>query len=61
MLGGEGEVGKTTLLKALTGQEPREGEPTTHGVNIARQALPLPHPDKKDVTIQLNAWDFGGQ
>ena len=58
---GEGGVGKTTLLKAMTGQEPREGEPTTHGVKINVQAMRLPHPEKQDVEIQLNAWDFGGQ
>ena len=34
VLVGEGDVGKTTLLKAMTGQNPQEGEPTTHGVNI---------------------------
>jgi Leucine-rich repeat (LRR) protein len=58
---GEGGVGKTTLLKALTGQEPREGEPTTHGVKIERQAMNIPHSEKQGVEIQLNAWDFGGQ
>jgi internalin A len=61
VLVGEGGVGKTTLLKAMTGQEPREGEPTTHGVKIAVQAMWLPHPEKQGIEIQLNAWDFGGQ
>ncbi|MBN2003368.1 MAG: leucine-rich repeat domain-containing protein [Anaerolineae bacterium] len=64
ILVGEGGVGKTTLLKALTGregEEPREGEPTTHGVQIDIDALTLPHPENDDVAIQLNAWDFGGQ
>jgi energy-coupling factor transporter ATP-binding protein EcfA2 len=61
VLVGEGGVGKTTLLKALTGREPRQGEPTTHGINIDIQALHLPHPDKEGIKIQLNAWDFGGQ
>ena len=57
---GEGGVGKTTLLKALTGQKTREEEPTTHGVEIDIKALSLicPH---SGVTIHLNAWDFGGQ
>jgi len=61
---GEGDVGKTTLLKALMGREdqaPREKESTTHGVQIDIEALRLPHPDKDNVEIQLNAWDFGGQ
>ncbi len=61
VLVGEGGVGKTTLLKAMTGQEPRADEPTTHGVKINVQALHLPHPDEHGVQIQLNAWDFGGQ
>ncbi|NER98009.1 MAG: hypothetical protein F6J86_29885 [Symploca sp. SIO1B1] len=61
VLVGEGAVGKTTLLKALTGQDPQNNEPTTHGVDIAIQALRLPHPHKKGVEIKLNAWDFGGQ
>ena len=61
VLVGEGDVGKTTLLNALTGREPREGEPTTHGVEIDIEALRLPHPEKDGIEIQLNAWDFGGQ
>jgi internalin A len=61
VLVGEGGVGKTTLLKALTGREPRAGEPTTHGVSIDIQAMHLHHPEKPGVQIQLNAWDFGGQ
>ena len=64
VLVGEGNVGKTTLLKALKGKEdaaPREHEPTTHGVEIDIHGLRLPHPAKDGVEIQLNAWDFGGQ
>ena len=61
---GEGNVGKTTLLKALKGKAgaaPQEHEPTTHGVEIDIHGLRLPHPAKDGVEIQLNAWDFGGQ
>ncbi len=61
VLVGEGGVGKTTLLKALTGAAPQEDEPTTHGVKIDVEALYLRHPEMDDVQIQFNAWDFGGQ
>jgi len=64
VLVGEGGVGKTSLLKALKGKKgeaPKEGETTTHGVEIDIEAMHLPHPEEKDVEIQLNAWDFGGQ
>ncbi|MGB2924362.1 MAG: leucine-rich repeat domain-containing protein [Limnothrix sp.] len=58
---GEGDVGKTTLLKALTGKDPQKGEETTHGISIDIQALSLPHPDQPDTHLTFNAWDFGGQ
>jgi Leucine-rich repeat (LRR) protein len=64
VLVGEGNVGKTTLLKALKGKAgaaPQEHEPTTHSVEIDIHGLRLPHPAKDGVEIQLNAWDFGGQ
>jgi len=61
LLVGEGDVGKTTLMKAMTKRKPREGEPTTHGVNIDIHSLRVPHPEKGAVEIRLNAWDFGGQ
>jgi len=64
VLVGEGNVGKTTLLKALKGRNdeaPQKNEPTTHGVEIDIHGLLLPHPAKDGVEIQLNAWDFGGQ
>jgi GTPase SAR1 family protein len=64
VLVGEGNVGKTTLLKALKGKAgaaPQEHEPTTHGVEIDIHGLRLPHPAQDGVEIQLNAWDFGGQ
>ncbi|MBF0550942.1 MAG: leucine-rich repeat domain-containing protein [Deltaproteobacteria bacterium] len=58
---GEGNVGKTSLLKVLRGLEPVKNEPTTHGSEIVFQALSLPHPGKDDVDIKFNTWDFGGQ
>ena len=61
VLVGEGGVGKTTLLKALSGRDPRKGEPTTHGVSIDIHSLALPHPEQENVAMQFNGWDFGGQ
>ena len=65
VLVGEGNVGKTTLLRALKSNKgegaPRQGEPTTHGVEIDIHGIKLPHPEKENIEIQLNAWDFGGQ
>jgi internalin A len=61
VLVGEGNVGKTTLQKALTGQTTLENEPTTHGAKINIQGLQLPHPDLPGIKIQFNIWDFGGQ
>lgn len=55
---GQGGTGKTALLNALRGQAfvPTD---TTHGMAIA--PLELAHPTRADVTMTLNAWDFGGQ
>ncbi len=55
---GEGEVGKTSLLGAIRGDEWVENRPTTHGIEIK----PVPVTDAETQTeITLNAWDFGGQ
>jgi internalin A len=56
---GEGGVGKTSLVKALAGQNFDPNEATTHGMRIHQ--LDLPHPEQSDVRMQLSAWDFGGQ
>jgi len=56
---GEGGVGKTSLLRALRGEEFDTQESTTHGIEI--KSLAITHPAKPDVTMQLNTWDFGGQ
>ena len=56
---GEGGVGKTSLLRALRGEPYIEGLDTTRGITI--ETLDLPHPQEQGVTMQLNAWDFGGQ
>jgi len=56
---GEGGVGKTSLLRALSNQEFIEGLETTHGIEI--KPLKLPHPVEAGVDMTLNCWDFGGQ
>lgn len=53
---GRGQAGKTTLIKALAGEEPDRNEPETHSISI--RPLPLGCA-KGDVTAR--AWDFGGQ
>ncbi|REJ39442.1 MAG: GTP-binding protein [Microcystis flos-aquae TF09] len=55
LLVGEGDVGKTSLLKRLLHNTFNSGEPKTPGINIERWQLP----QKPD--IRLNIWDFGGQ
>ena len=56
---GEGGVGKTQILRALNGHEFQIDSETTHGIAIV--PLQLEHPTHDDVTMTLNAWDFGGQ
>jgi GTPase SAR1 family protein len=56
---GEGEVGKTAMLRSLKGLPFDPNLPTTHGITI--EQLKFKHPTKPDTTMQLNAWDFGGQ
>ena len=58
MLVGEGGVGKTSLLCALGGEEFTDTS-TTRGIEI--RSLGLPHRTDADITLTLNAWDFGGQ
>ena len=59
LLVGEGGVGKTSLLRRLRGEELDPAGTTTHGILIRR--LAVPHPAQPGVSMQLNAWDFGGQ
>ena len=56
---GEGGVGKTQVLRLLRGERFDPSVPTTHGIEIEK--LFLDHPSESEVTMQLNAWDFGGQ
>lgn len=54
---GNGEVGKTSLMKALSGQAFNTEEATTHGINICRYSVPI----NEQRTIVASIWDFGGQ
>jgi internalin A len=56
---GDGEVGKTSLVRALAGQSHDAEEPTTHGMRV--QEVALEHPVEPGVEMRLSAWDFGGQ
>ncbi|MFH1524746.1 MAG: leucine-rich repeat domain-containing protein [Chloroflexota bacterium] len=58
VLVGEGGVGKTSLLRALRGESFTDSL-TTRGIEICN--LKLPHSAQKNVSLSLNAWDFGGQ
>ena len=58
LLVGEGNVGKTSLVSALKGEEFIEGRPTTHGIEIS--PILFQHPDLS-LDMTLRAWDFGGQ
>lgn len=59
LLVGEGGTGKSSLLRALRGQEFDPHLITTHGVDVLPITLPCPGRDCIDLT--LNVWDFGGQ
>jgi len=53
---GEGEVGKTSLVKCLCGERVNENEKATLGVNIKKWEF-----EKNSEKIRINIWDFGGQ
>lgn len=57
---GEGEVGKTSLLGALSGEKWVENRLTTHGVEVTIKFLEVADSDRGR-TITFNGWDFGGQ
>ncbi|MGH9802464.1 MAG: COR domain-containing protein, partial [Blastocatellia bacterium] len=59
MLVGEGRHGKSSLLRALLDKEFDPNLPTTHGMLVGR--LPLPHPRRDGIEMELSTWDFGGQ
>lgn len=53
---GNGEVGKTTLIKCLNGESPNPQEAPTHYVKITKQKYA-----DKGKEVFLSFWDFGGQ
>ena len=55
---GQGDVGKTSLLRRLTTNRYDPDEPATPGINIIKWQV-TPSNDK--VEIKVNIWDFGGQ
>jgi internalin A len=59
LLVGEGGVGKTSLLRALLEEPFDHAQSSTDGIEI--RSLCLKHPNNRDLTMELNAWDFGGQ
>ena len=59
LLVGEGGTGKSSLLRALRGQDFEAHLSSTHGVDVL--PLTLPCPDRDCVNLALNVWDFGGQ
>jgi len=56
---GEATVGKTSLAKQLIGETFDPDERQTHGVRVS--SVPVIHPERPGVTMDLDVWDFGGQ
>jgi hypothetical protein len=56
LLVGQGEVGKTSLVKSIKGEKIDPHEPATHNINISAHPVTF-----KKKNIKLNFWDFGGQ
>lgn len=54
---GNGEVGKTSLMKALNDQSFDAEENTTHGINISKYTVPI----NDRYVVDASIWDFGGQ
>jgi internalin A len=56
LLVGEGDVGKTSLLRKLLGQPFDRHQAKTHGITIERWEVEV-----NNQPVKLNLWDFGGQ
>jgi internalin A len=57
ILVGQGAVGKTSVVKALTTGKFKKGEETTEGIKISDWSCPL----GRNSEVKLHIWDFGGQ
>lgn len=53
---GEGEVGKTSLIRRVMDGEFSDQQSKTDGIQVHRWSVPV-----DDHQIQVNMWDFGGQ
>jgi internalin A len=61
---GNGEVGKTTLMKKLKDNKFKVKlgkEPSTHGINIVPWGLTCRFKQNNAENVKINFWDFGGQ
>lgn len=56
LLVGNGNSGKTSLMKRLCGEPFDRNEPQTHGINIQPREIKI-----KNESIKIHFWDFGGQ
>jgi internalin A len=56
LLVGDGEAGKTSLMKRIFGEEVDGNESQTQGINIRKLTV-----NNGDREIKANFWDFGGQ
>jgi small GTP-binding protein len=56
LLVGHGEVGKTSLVKRLSGLKANRHEKSTHNINISNH---IQRHNKRDILLKF--WDFGGQ
>lgn len=54
---GNGEVGKTSLMRALNEEAFDSDEETTHGINIQKYTVPI----NDKYSVDASIWDFGGQ
>lgn len=56
---GDGDAGKTSLVKQLAGETFNIREPRTPGLGI--RTLTFDHPSETSQPMALSVWDFGGQ